>query len=246
MQAATIATLKTSIDSMHDTIKQRSESDQNLVERNDNQMSSITQSLNETKNLIESIKKPSYANVVKQQRGHSQSGTPKSSKTPRGNGIPSLTGTSTKTIGKPPTPTQPRNQQKPRTERKRAEKAIWISNLHRNISEDEMLNYIRDDLGIKDDQVEVRKLVKKDRDISEYSFVSFCIMCSSNLFGTLMDVKNWPSYSRIREFSFNSHPPVVESLSKPGTPKNDQETSSVNKGQITPNQSTMDTSQVAH
>lgn len=106
-----------------------------------------------------------------------------------------------------------------------------------------MMAYIRDDLGIKDDQLEVRKLVKKDRDISSYSFVSFCIMCSANMFGTLLDVNKWPAYSQIREFELNSNPSTGAKLNERSPSKNVQEKS--NENQKSPNQteSEMETSQ---
>lgn len=118
--------------------------------------------------------------------------------------------------------------------------------MHRDISEDEMLTYIRNDLGIKDDQLEVRKLVKKDRDISMYSFVSFCIMCSANLFDTLMDVNKWPSYSQIREFELNSNPSTGAKLNERSPSKNAQE--KLNETLKSPIQPIlqMDTSQVTN
>lgn len=223
-QTATIAALKSSVDSMHGTLKQHTETDQTLVEKSNGQMSSIKESISETKNLIESMKQQTYANVLKRQL--SQSETPKSSRTPKRSGLkqtPVMSGTSTKTIGKPRSPIQPR-QREPRKERKVAEKAIWISKLHRDTTEDELLSYIRSDLGITDDKLEIRKLVRKDRDISTYSFVSFCIMCSANQFENLMDVNKWPTYSQIREFELNSNPSTGVKLNARGSTKNLQET----------------------
>lgn len=65
------------------------------------------------------------------------------------------------------------------------EKAIWISRLHRDTSAEDISPYVMDKLGIAEvDQLDIRKLVKKDRDISTYSFVSFRIGCPVSLFGT--------------------------------------------------------------
>lgn len=51
------------------------------------------------------------------------------------------------------------------------EKAIWVSTLHRDTSAVLVLSYIRDNLGIAVDQLGVRELLKKDCDISTYSFI---------------------------------------------------------------------------
>lgn len=100
---------------------------------------------------------------------------------------PAVTGTSSAVIGKPLTPRQP-----PR-------RSIWISRLHRETTEAEVSDYIKSIMATTSEFV-VRKLVKKDREISSYSFVSFRITCSLELFDTLMDAKNWPSSVIIREF----------------------------------------------
>lgn len=80
-------------------------------------------------------------------------------------------------------------------------KAVWISRFHRDTTEDEITSYIKSSLGITTvDQFQVRKLVKKDCDISAYSFVSFKVVCSVELFDTLMNPANWPTTCLIREF----------------------------------------------
>lgn len=43
-------------------------------------------------------------------------------------------------------------------------------------------------------------MVKKDSELSSYSFVSFRVACPINIFEALLDAKNWPSYCQIREF----------------------------------------------
>lgn len=237
MQTATIAALKTSVDSMHGTVSQRYGKDQKSVDQNNEKMSMITKQLAETHNLISSIKKPSYAEAAKR-AFRQQTETPRSSRTPKTN-VPNLTtapvqaGKSTKVIGKAlsPKPT-------PRQKRNFAEKAIWLSKLHRETTAEEVLSYIRDDLGINVDQLEVRKLVKKGRDIREYTFVSFCINCPSSLFDTLMDVNKWPDYSQIREF-------VISPNQTPGVRKNDKSSSkndnSLPANRTPPHQAQMDT-----
>lgn len=246
-QTTIIASLKVSVDSMHGTIKRKNENEEKLTESSNKQLSSLKESLKETNNLIESIRKPSYANVVKRQFRQSHSETPKSSRTSERKESQKLSvqsGTSTRSIFKPPSPIPPRQQRKPHMERKLAEKAVWVSKMHRDISVDEMMAYITEDLGIKDDQLEVRKLVKKDRELSTYSFVSFCIMCSANVFDTLMDVNKWPAYSQIREFEITAAPSTGTKLNERSSPKNVQETP--NENQKLQEEAQMDTSQVIH
>lgn len=219
----TIAALKISVDSMNDIIVRRNEKDLTSMEQNNKHMSSIKKSLTETQNLISSVKKPSYADVAKRsQRQRGGFETPRSSKAPKVNNTetPVLSGKSTKVIGKALSPIQPKRNTKPRIDRKTAEKAIWVSKLHRDTSVGEVLSYIRDDLGISVEQLEVRKLVKKDRDISEYSFISFCIACPANLFETLMDENKWPSNSQIREFKMTSNPSTGAKLNEKSPSKN--------------------------
>lgn len=263
MQTATIAALKSSVDSMYGTIAQQNENEQKSMGLNNEHMSSIKKSLSETQDLIESIKKPSYADIAKRSQRQQSDGTPKSSrvnqpkKTPKVNEpkkTPALSGTAQKVIGKPLSPIQQQDPKR-KMERKTAQKAIWISKLHRDTSADEVLAYIKDHLGINVDQLVVRKLVKKDRDISEYSFVSFCITCPTTLFDILMDVNNWPSNSQLREFKLSYSTSKGVRLNEKSPSKNLQETSHVN--QQTPQQvpqtdpslnaqTEMDTSQVTH
>lgn len=217
---ATISALKSSVDSMHGTINQQKVS---LDE-------SIKSSLTGTHSLIESIKKQSYSNILKGVSNRRNDGeTPKSSRTPSTSvrnqpKVPAVSGTSTNVLGKPLSPIT----SKPKVQRKMPEKAVWISKLHRDTSEEEILLYVKEKLGIAEvDRLEIRKLVKKDRDISTYSFVSFKIGCPANLLDTLLDVKNWPQYCQIREFNLEMTASVGAKLN--GSPaKNDQATSHVN------------------
>lgn len=234
IQTSTIEGLKASVDTMKEAVSLQKVAVGESIRLNNENISSIKKTLDKTPNVNG---KKSYAETAK--RGLSSRNetprTPKSSK-------PVMNGTSLKNIWKPPSPIPPRQQRQPRT---MPGKAIWVSKMHRDISEEEMLSYVRDDLGIADDQLEVRKLVKKDRDICTYSFVSFCIKCSAEVFDTLMDVGKWPSYSQIREFELNSNQSVVSTggpLPERNPPKNDQETSIVKSQE--PEQTLMDTAQV--
>lgn len=98
-------------------------------------------------------------------------------------------------------------------------------------TENEILSYIGKELRVvTDDCVQVRKLVRKDREISSYSFVSFKITCPAAMFETLLDASKWPSNCMIREFEMETiestgtklakNSPTVESA--PHKTKNDQ------------------------
>lgn len=200
----TISALKTTVESMHGTIMKQKETVRDANGINSDNIETIKTALNETHSLIESIKKQSYASVAKgsfknQKRSEE---TPRTSRTTRVSApnvtkAPVLSGTSKKVIGKPLSPVQ----SAPKIQRKMQDKAIWISRLHRDTGVEDIQSYVRDELGIEAvDQLDVRKLVKKDRDISTYSFVSFRIGCPLNLFETLMDTTKWPEKCNIREF----------------------------------------------
>lgn len=204
---ATIVGLKTSVDSMHGTVSQQKEVVDESIRAHNENISSIKTSLHQTHSFIQSVKKPTYAKVVSGAKtGHNRNAdTPKSSRTQGNNGLsktktPSAVaaaGTVNKVIGKPLSPEKPRQK----IVKKMPEKAIWIGRLHRDTTENDISSYIKNELNITNaDQLEIRKLVKKDRDLSEYSFVSFRIACSDEMFNALLDVNKWPSYSQIREF----------------------------------------------
>lgn len=103
-------------------------------------------------------------------------------------------------IGKPLSPRQVKSSERFGS---KPEKAIWVSRIHRETTEEELAQYVKESIGIASDDINVRKLIKKDRDISTYSFVSFRITCSSANFSKLMDPMYWPSNSHIREFDLN-------------------------------------------
>jgi len=206
-----ISALKSSVDSMHDTITQQKEKVGESIGMSNDNITSLKTSLSETCNLIKSIKKQSYSNIVKGssnklKRNETKQETPKSSRSTR-DSVPTkkpavANGTSNNVIGKPLTPPQYR----PKIHQKMRDKAIWISRLHRDTSVEEIKTYVRDMFGIVTvDRLEVRKLVKKDRDISTYSFVSFSIRCPANLFEILMDATKWPERCDIREFKMDTN-----------------------------------------
>lgn len=203
-QTVTIAALKTSVELMNSTIIDQRQTIEQSITSNTENLSSIKKTLNETPSVVQLAIKQSYANVLKD-TGIRSNETPKSSKramnkTPnesKSSKSPSIikpvvTRTSEKVIGKPLSPN------------KIGRKAMWISKLHRDTTEDELRIYIKEFVGLSAaDQCQIRKLVKKDRPMSSYSFVSFKISCPETMFTTLIDAAKWPSYCNIREFDMD-------------------------------------------
>lgn len=200
----TISDLRSSVDNMNATVNQQNQVAAESIRVNNDNTSSIKTAIKETQDLIKAGEKPTYANVFKgSYRMADRNETPKSSKPSRPTGdnknkTSSLIGMANKTIGKPLSPVKTRQ----RIVRKIPEKSIWIGRLHRDTTEEDISTYIKNEWNITNvDQFQIRKLVKKDRDLSEYTFVSFKVGCSAELFSTLLDKSKWPSNCHIREFN---------------------------------------------
>lgn len=121
---------------------------------------------------------------------------------------PVTAGTSNILIGKPLSPPKQKRAGRPKHE-----KGVWVSGIHRDTTEGEITEHIKESIGIATTEFEVRKLVKKDRDITTYSFVSFFIGCKQANFSTLMQPMYWPSNSQIREFEIEDKPSTGERVS---------------------------------
>ncbi|XP_037049652.1 uncharacterized protein LOC119083942 [Bradysia coprophila] len=162
--------------------------------------------------VVESTKesKATYASIAR--KGIDSVGTPRSTKrveTPKSlkpmktpkMSKPVTAGTSNILIGKPLSPPKQKRADQPEHE-----KGVWISGIHRDTTEAEIMEHIKGSIGIASTEFEVRKLVKKNRDITTYSFVSFFIGCKQANFSTLMQPMYWPSNSQIREFEIVRRP----------------------------------------
>lgn len=195
-QTATIAGLKVSVETMNDTISQQKLAVGESIKIGNENISLLKKSLKNTPN---SNRKKSYADAAKEGlRKAAANETPRSTKPTHSTRStkPVIPGTSSNVIGKPLSPKQLKRNDRPKAPPK-PEKAIWISRIHRETTEEELAAYIKESIGITPGDFDVRKLVKKDRDISTYSFVSFRITCSSTNFNILMDPRHWPSNSQI-------------------------------------------------
>lgn len=152
---------------------------------------------------------------------------------------PVITGTSNIVIGKPLSPPKQK-----RTDRPKHEKGVWICGIHRDTTEGEMADHIKNSIGIAPTEFEVRKLVKKDRDITTYSFVSFFIGCKQANFNTLMQPIYWPSNSQIREFEFTDKPSNGQRLGQTTRQGEQSKNSPTRPNNLEP--TAMDTAQVTH
>lgn len=209
-QTATIAALKTSVDSMNSNVTQQNASVEKSIKINAENLSSINKVLIETPAVVQSAIKHTYATVVKgnetprssMRNNRSTPSSTKPNRTPRSI-KPVVNGMSTKVIGKPISPDQNRRNVRSNGSTTN-QKAIWVSGLHRDTTEQEIESYVKGLVGgASTDQFQIRKLVKKDRELSSYSFVSFKISCPESNFGTFLDPKNWPSNCRLREFEMD-------------------------------------------
>lgn len=88
-----------------------------------------------------------------------------------------------------------------RDEKPKFEKAIWVSRLSPNTTEDEVIEFITSNTPVTDKtKISVHKLVKKDADISSLKFVSFKVELNGNDFDVLNDPEVWPENIMVREF----------------------------------------------
>lgn len=222
IQTSTIKELKTSVDTMNETVSLQKVAVGDAIKINNANISSIKKTLDQTPSVN---RKKSYAETAKNGLSNSNE-TPKTSKskqTPRSN-KPVLVGMSKSVIGRPLDNERPK--MKP-------EKAIWVSRIHPETTEDEIKDYIKNTIGITSPDIAVRKLVKKDKDLSTYSFVSFCIKCSTPNFSKLMDPVCWPSTCRIREFDLELKTSGVTKFNQ-GSTSNKPESKNESKNESTP------------
>ena len=84
-------------------------------------------------------------------------------------------------------------------EKPKYEKAVRVSRLLTTTTEEQITNYIAT-ISSASTNYTVHKLVKKDSDISKYTFVSFKIACNLADYDILMDPSVWPQGVAVYEF----------------------------------------------
>lgn len=88
-----------------------------------------------------------------------------------------------------------------RIEKPSFQKAIWVSRLSLETSNDDISKWIIENTSVKDsEKFRVHKLVKKDLGLSTLKFVSFKVEVSEMEFEALIDPDVWPENVMIREF----------------------------------------------
>lgn len=81
-------------------------------------------------------------------------------------------------------------------------KAVWVSRLNPETTNEEIIDYIEKNTPVND-KFNVHKLVKKDRDVSTLKFVSFKVEVNEHDFEILMNPDVWPEDVMVREFLKN-------------------------------------------
>lgn len=111
-------------------------------------------------------------------------------------------------IGQPLPDTAKANAKPKQMSKPKFDKSLWISKLHFSVTNEEIVDYIMTKTDIKDrNRFNVRKLVKKDADLSLLSHVSFKIDVNEQDFDYLNNPDIWPKTVVIREFI---HTPAVK------------------------------------
>lgn len=104
---------------------------------------------------------------------------------------------------------------------------LCASNFHPETTTEELENYIIEHTEVKDKtKFKCSKLVKKDADLTQLTFVSFKIDVSPEAYDILKQKENWPKNKTIREFSKLSPPKT--SLSDFMPPNNSKANTTLN------------------
>lgn len=85
-------------------------------------------------------------------------------------------------------------------------KSIFVTRLDPFLTCEKVLDYIKSKgVNISEANIECRKLVKLNQDLSQLSFCSFKLSTNNELFATLMEPSLWPPTVGIREFMANTN-----------------------------------------
>lgn len=108
-------------------------------------------------------------------------------------------GTKDVVIGQKPQPWVPKFKRLP-IEAKKIMKSVRISGLHPSVSVDQLSEYIAENTPLTDkSKFSCQMLVKKDEDLSIYTFISFKVDVEPEEFESVMNLSYWPNYVTIRE-----------------------------------------------
>lgn len=79
-------------------------------------------------------------------------------------------------------------------------KSFYVTPFTIEQTEDDIVEYLRETINTDDSIVKCVKLVPRNKDINELSFISFKISVSENLANVISDSFYWPEGVEIREF----------------------------------------------
>lgn len=81
-----------------------------------------------------------------------------------------------------------------------ATKSFYITPFHIDQSEEDIIEYLRETINIDNSSVKCAKLVPRNKNINELSFISFKLSVSQDLVSIINDPFYWPDGVEIREF----------------------------------------------
>lgn len=203
-----IAEIKLKLNQINDSTEKNSTELDNIktiVNENNVLGQSLHKKLNEGGTAFQSV--PTTPNLVRIARENRRIATPKrksgADNYPKKliDNLPKpVQGTRDINIGPPPA-AKPSAVTKPKNDKPKFEKSVWISKLDPSVSNEMMSEFILTHTDLTDkSQFNVHKLVKKDADITELSYVSFKIDVNEQHFDALMNPDTWPKYVAVREF----------------------------------------------
>ena len=80
-------------------------------------------------------------------------------------------------------------------------RSIYVSRLQPNVTTDNIISFIKNKIpDLDSNDVHLRLLVKKDRNVEDLNFVSYRLGCTEILYTQLMNPAFWPSHVMIRDF----------------------------------------------
>lgn len=227
----TVASLKDSVDSMHQTVSSNSMQIDESLKKNDTEISSAAKTIVEHFEKFE--QKQTYAQALGASSSNeivhrlsSESSLPalkKKTVVNKFKGQPLLSGTNEDSIhnlGAPVVFTERRRRQNSSSvssvpAKPKLTKSVYISRLQPSVTVDGLKLYLHTQIkDLDESQMSIRMLVKKDQELSELSFISFSISCTENLFSQLNSPSFWPSHIKMREFINEPRKPRENAVKK--------------------------------
>lgn len=90
-------------------------------------------------------------------------------------------------------------------------KSLYVSRLQTTVTIDRLLSYIKGKIPeVKENDMALRMLVKKDQPLDELTFVSYRLMCTDGLYEKFADAAFWPAHVKIGEFIDKPRQPKIQ------------------------------------